>query len=101
MCCPEYHVLSAETKLTLLFSQAHVFAVTENGTKISKTEKKLPELLSHPVSIAFSPNGKFVAVGCNIKEVSLWDGETFEPKVRLIFGISFITLPFFIHFRIK
>jgi hypothetical protein len=73
--------------------RAHVFAVTEKGTKFTKTEKRLDELLAHPICMAFSHDGKYLAVGDNLKEVSLWNGETFEPIIRQawVFHTSTVT----------
>ena len=59
-----------------------VFDVSDNGSKITKTDVVLPELLAPANVISFAPDGSLVAVGDRMKEVSLWDAKTFEPKVR-------------------
>lgn len=61
--------------------QANVYAVAADG-KITATDKKCKELLAPPVCMAFSHNGKHFAIGDGLKEVSLWDGVTFEPIIR-------------------
>jgi WD40 repeat protein len=61
---------------------AHVYAVSADGTKITATDKKCKELIAPPISMAFSHDGKYLAIGDNLKEVSLWNGETFEPLIR-------------------
>jgi WD40 repeat protein len=62
--------------------QARVFSVSADGTKIAPTDKICKELIAPPISMAFSHDGKFLAIGDNIKEVSLWDGASFEPIIR-------------------
>jgi len=62
--------------------QAHVFAVSADGSKITKTDKICKELIAPPSSMSFSPDGKLLAIGDRQKEVSLWNGQTFEPIVR-------------------
>jgi len=38
--------------------------------------------LLHQTLWRFSPDGKYFAIGDTLKELSLWNGETFEPIVR-------------------
>jgi WD40 repeat protein len=59
-----------------------VYDLSDKCTKITKTDKVLPELLAQANVIAFSPDGTMVAVGDRMKELSLWDAKTFEPKIR-------------------
>lgn len=73
--------------------RARVYQVSDNGTKIVATDKKLDELLAHPLCMSFSPDGTKLAVGDNLKEVSVWSGETFEPLIRhaWVFHTSSVT----------
>jgi len=62
--------------------QARVFGVSADGTKITATDKVCTGLLSPPVCMAFSHDGKYLAIGDNLKEVSVWNGSTFAPIIR-------------------
>jgi WD40 repeat protein len=73
--------------------QARVYSVSPDGTKITPTDKACKELLASPISMAFSEDGKYFAIGDNLKEVSLWKAATFEPVTRQmwVFHTSTIT----------
>lgn len=73
--------------------QARVYAVSDDCQRITATDKVLPELMAAPSVIAFSPDGTLLAVGDAMKEVSFWNGTTFENviKNKLVYHTSAIT----------
>ena len=84
----DYLVVGEKAKVC----QARVFAVSPDF-KITPTDKVLPELLAAPICMSFSHDGKYLAIGDALKEVSLWDGATFAPIVRQkwVFHTSSVT----------
>jgi len=62
--------------------QARVYSVSADGTKITPTEMKCTELAAPPISMQFSHDGKYLAIGDSLKEVTVWDGTAFTPFVK-------------------